>query len=38
MGIQFFKWVKHDEQLVERGMAEPFPQGRSRPSSWAAVA
>lgn len=27
MGVQFFKWVKHDEQLVERGEAEPFPEG-----------
>ena len=26
MGVQFFKWVKHDEQLVERGLAEPFPE------------
>lgn len=27
MGIQFFKWVRHDEQLVARGLAEPFPEG-----------
>jgi glycine betaine transporter len=27
MGIQFFKWVRHDEQLVARGLAEPFPAG-----------
>ena len=26
MGVQFFKWVKHDEQLVARGEAEPFPE------------
>ena len=26
MAIQFFKWVRHDEQLVERGEAEPFPE------------
>ena len=26
MAIQFFKWVKHDEQLVELGEAEPFPE------------
>ena len=33
MGVQFFKWVKHDEQLVERGLAEPFPETRLRPGS-----
>lgn len=26
MGVQFFKWVRHDEQLVERGEATPFPE------------
>ncbi len=26
MGVQFFKWVKHDEQLVELGEATPFPE------------
>ena len=26
MGIQFFKWVKHDPQLVELGEAEPMPE------------
>ncbi len=27
MGVQFFKWVRHDEQLVARGEAEPFAEG-----------
>lgn len=26
MGIQFFKWVKHDPYLVELGEAEPMPE------------
>lgn len=26
MAVQFFKWVRHDEQLVELGEAEPFPE------------
>lgn len=26
MGIQFFKWVKHDPELVEAGEAEPMPE------------
>ena len=26
MAIQFFKWVKHDPELVESGEAEPMPE------------
>ena len=26
MAIQFFKWVKHDPELVEAGEAEPMPE------------
>ena len=25
MGVQFFKWVKHDPQIVEAGEGTPFP-------------